>query len=192
MNPFETYQTYLSLKNHFSNLQYDCFKYNFKTSSSVSSFEKRRDKYQFIKLSKHKDIINFIISNIMKDNCQWIGDLFNDQAELNYINWKKTQESITYIFSNEINNLLTTFNDNFIVKNGKYPFLFKLYQKQKVSTETIIILNEILNFLPHWYTTIEDKLIFPSYYLKIVKYKPFIKYDLNKCKKILKESFYSL
>jgi len=49
VTPFETYQHYLSLKNHFTNPKYDFFKYGAKTRASVTSFNKRKDKYWFEK-----------------------------------------------------------------------------------------------------------------------------------------------
>ena len=52
VTPFETYQHYLSLKNHFTNPKYDFFKYGAKTRASVTSFNKRKDKYWFEKTSR--------------------------------------------------------------------------------------------------------------------------------------------
>ena len=49
VSPFETYQHYLSLKNHFTNPKYDFFKYGAKTRASITSFNKRKDKYFFEK-----------------------------------------------------------------------------------------------------------------------------------------------
>ena len=63
---FETYQHYLSLKNHFTNPKYDFFKYGAKTRASVTSFNKRKDKYWFEKTSRKysdEEVVDFLVSN---------------------------------------------------------------------------------------------------------------------------------
>jgi hypothetical protein len=82
MSPFETYQAYLGLKNHFSNPKYDYFKYK-KTRATLASFNRRADKYFFEKSSRKyndKEIVNFLVSNfVATDNPQsiWIGEIIN-------------------------------------------------------------------------------------------------------------------
>jgi hypothetical protein len=67
MSPFETYQAYLGIKNHFSNPKYDYFKYK-KTRATLTSFNKRKDRYFFEKTSRKyqdKEIVNFLVSNFV-------------------------------------------------------------------------------------------------------------------------------
>jgi len=62
VTPFETYQSYLSMKSHFTNQKYDFFRYGGKSRATMSSFNKRKDKYWFEKTSrKYSDdeIVNF-------------------------------------------------------------------------------------------------------------------------------------
>ena len=49
---FAAYALWNALKLHFTSDSYDYFKYNGKTSISVTSFENRKDKYHFYKLSR--------------------------------------------------------------------------------------------------------------------------------------------
>lgn len=49
MAPFEVYVNYLALKSHFSSPKYDYFKYNKKVRASLTSFNKRKDRYFFEK-----------------------------------------------------------------------------------------------------------------------------------------------
>jgi hypothetical protein len=185
---FEAYQTYLALKQHFTKPGYDFFKYNGKVKVQASSFDVRKDKYQFHKLSKHKDPINYLVSNFVYNDIKWVGDLFSDPSKDAYTKWQKYQQSITYNFTNELNNLLTKFNENFIVTNGQHPYLLKLYRTGEVSLETMIILDDILGYSKHWNKQISDTILWPSIYQKMVKYKPFISYDKFKCRKALKSS----
>ena len=69
MSPFETYQAYLGIKNHFSNPKYDYFKYK-KTRATLASFNRRADKYFFEKSSRKysdKEIVDFLVSNFVAD-----------------------------------------------------------------------------------------------------------------------------
>ena len=66
VTPFEVYQKYLSLKQHVNKKDYDFFKFNGRVRAKESSFEKRRDRHHFIRLSKiYKDdeITRFFVSN---------------------------------------------------------------------------------------------------------------------------------
>ncbi len=52
MTGYEAFSLYESLKLHFNKDSYDFFKYNGKTNVTVTSFENRKDKYHFYKLSR--------------------------------------------------------------------------------------------------------------------------------------------
>ena len=67
VTPFETYQTYLSMKSHFTNRKYDFFKYGGKSRATITSFNKRKDKYWFEKTSRKysdQEVIDFLLSNL--------------------------------------------------------------------------------------------------------------------------------
>lgn len=189
MTPFEAYRTYLAIKQHFTQKSYDYFKYNGKVNVRADSFDTRRDKYQFHKLSKHRDPINYLVANFINSDVKWVGDLLSDNAEQIYTDWLKKQQSLTYNFTNELNNLLTNFEDNLIVKDGQHPYLLKLYRQGIVGIETMVILNDLVNFFPYWDRTIEDRVLWPDARMKILKYKPFVQYDAEKCKKVLNDHF---
>ena len=69
VRPFEVYQKYLSLKQHFNKTNYDYFKFNGKVRANESSFDRRRDKHHFVRLSKiykEEDLTKFLVSNFVK------------------------------------------------------------------------------------------------------------------------------
>jgi len=69
MVPFDTYKTYLALKNHFTKDSYDYHKYQGKSRASLQSFYKRRDRYWFEKLSRQKEdkeVIDFFVANFIR------------------------------------------------------------------------------------------------------------------------------
>lgn len=188
MTPYEAYKLYLALKNHFTT-KYDYFRYNGKVKVDGNSFDTRKDKYLFQKLAKHKDPQNLIVSNMVDRDCSWVGDLFTPEAQDCYTDWLKRQQSLSYIFKNDLDRLLPDFDSNFIVKSGQHPPLLKLYLQRKIGIETLIILQDIIGFFKHWNKCIDDTIIWPGIYTKTQKYKPFIRYDISKFKSCLRDQF---
>lgn len=190
MDAFKAYKTYLALKSHFGNKNYDYFKYNGRARASLKSFENRRDKYFFTKLANHRDVVNFLASNFLEGDLNWVGDLVNEEiAEKNYRAWKKRIESLTYIFTNELDKLDDDYNSNLVVTEGQHPLLLKLLLRKEISPETFLILNDITPFTGCWNRRIEDKIIWPATYMKLKKYRPFFTIDLEKFKKIVVKKF---
>ena len=71
---YQMYVYYLAIKRHFTS-NYDFHKYNGKINASVTSFETRKDKFFFYKLSKKTDAKNFILANLVENPNIWIGDM---------------------------------------------------------------------------------------------------------------------
>jgi len=191
MTGYEAYKLYVALKNHFNSDTYDYFRYGGKTRANAKSFEMRHDKYFFNKLAKHKDTERFVLANIVEDNPNvWVGDLANEQqAENNYKTWLKRQESLSYVFTNDLDNLSPSYNDNLVVEGSNHPLLLKLLMQKKVSLETIVILNDLCGFFRHWNKKIEEDVIWPMVYKKCKKYRPFLKFDKDKLKQIVVDKF---
>ena len=192
MSPFEVYQSYLSLKSHFSNPKYDFFKYNKKVRATLTSFNKRSDKYWFEKTSRKypdKEIVNFLVSNfVATDNPQnvWIGEIINS-GERTYVEWMKRQQSLTYLFKEQSEELLseTKLEDAFSCSKGHPPIL-KKFLGGKISPEVMVIYDKIFQFG----NVFDKKLLDPVWEivsLKIRKYNPFIHIDVSDYKQLLRE-----
>ena len=81
MIPLDVYRTYLSVRNHFTNDNYNFFKFGGKTKASSGAFEKRRDRYIFDKVSKdYKDdeIALLFVSNFIAKEKFWIGNTLSE------------------------------------------------------------------------------------------------------------------
>ena len=103
MSAFDAYKEYLALKNHFSKPGYDYFKYNGKLKVNADSFNSRKDKLFFQKLSKHSDVRNFLVANLSKNEKAWIKDLaYSEEAEKTYKDWLKRTQSLTYTIKNDL------------------------------------------------------------------------------------------
>lgn len=187
MSPFEAYELFLATRMHFTNPSYDAIKYNFKIKSDINTFYKRQDKYHFAKLAKHKDPKGLLIANFVENDTSWAGDLFSDKSNETYVEWLRKKESLTYMVSKELNSLDDTFINYFKCKNGQHPKLMKMVQQKKISIETLIVSNDILDFFPWWDKKITDTIIWPKLRLKCIKYSKFLQYDKKKMKKIIQE-----
>ena len=192
MSPFETYQTYLSMKSHFTNSKYDFFKYGGKSRATVTSFNKRKDKYFFEKTSRKysdKEIVDFLVSNFVAADTPgnlWIGEIINS-GERTYADWMRRQQSLTYLFKEQSTELFSENELETVFNCSKgHPLVFKRFLSGKLSLETFVIYEKIFGFSK----TFDKKLLDPVWEcvsLKIKKYSPFIQVDIFSYKKILKQ-----
>ena len=191
MSAFECYKEYLALKNHFSSPNYDYFRYNGKLKVNSTSFDQRKDKLFFQKLAKHPDVHNFLVANLSKNDKAWIKELaYSDDAERVYKDWLKRNQSLTYVVANDLSQLDSPFDGNFIVsKTQSHPRLLQLYLGGHVTLETVCILLDITKAKKHWDSKMEFDPIYDEVRKKIEKYTPFIKYDKAKIKKIVLDYF---
>jgi len=191
VTPFETYQHYLSLKNHFTNPKYDFFKYGAKTRASVTSFNKRKDKYWFEKTSRKysdKEVVDFLVSNFTAtDNPQnlWIGEIINS-GERNYAEWMKRQQSLSYLFKEQSNELFSENELESVFDCSKgHPIVLKKFLSGTISLETLVIYNKIFLFGNTFDKKLDDP-VWETVSLKLKKYSPFINIDVFQYKKILR------
>lgn len=191
---YEAFGLYESLKLHFTKDSYDFHKYNGKSNISVTSFENRKDKYHFYKLSrkfsKKEDLIEFLVANFVERDSLWVGDLLTEDAEVNYRSRQKILQSLSYEFTDDLTKLFNGIDDpNEVIKvvDGDYPVLLTYTLQKETKIETLCILNSILSFLPMWDKKITDTIRWPNLKRKIVKYTAFLPKDVVKYKLILKK-----
>lgn len=190
MTPFETFKLYVSIRNHFNQKNYDYFLYNGKSRTSQESFEKRKDKMFFLKLSKHDDVLGFLVSNFLENSKTWIKELaYSENAEKIYNDWLKRKQSLTYQFKQDISKLDDDFNGLFKVEYNQHPIILKSYLSGDVSLETFCIMLEITNSKKYLDKSLESDIIWEELSLKVKKYTPFIHYDREKMKKICLDKF---
>jgi|TARA_B110000196_G_scaffold27266_1_gene20572 hypothetical protein len=184
MTDYEAYQNYLAMKLHFGG-NYDFHKYNGKVSATLESFEKRKDKYKFARLSKKlsdPQILDFYLANFIRGK-EWIGDF--DQK--NWVAHKKIVQSLQYFYENDLEKLLTT-SDNFDIlfkcKDGNHPKLIKAYLGKKITLETLVILEKVLQYRKSFDEDIKEKFIWPKVSKLIGKYEPFMQVSARKYRMI--------
>ena len=193
VTPFEVYQKYLSLKQHFNRVDYDYIKFKGKVRANASSFENRKDKHHFVRLSKiykEEDLTKFFVSNFVKSSDLWIGNLTSPEGRENYISWKSKIQSLPYVFENEVDEILDDYNDFntlFDCVDGQHPPVLRSVFGGDLSIESFIIMDSILRFSSVFNQKIEESVIWPNLYSMCIKYAPFLVVNKQKYVDILKK-----
>jgi len=160
VNGYHAYQIYQSLKLHFTS-DYDAVKYNFKTAVRQDTFERRRDRYFFEKLSRRfnkEKLIHYFTSNLIQNPNAWIGDM-SDEIYNAYI---ARYDKLTYMLSQDMNlmsdkeysfdQLCTTSDDN-----TTNVFLESL-RTDEIHLESVVLVDIMVNFLNRLKSDLSDPL----------------------------------
>ena len=192
VTPFETYQAYLGMKSHFTNPKYDFVKYGGKSRATMTSFNKRKDKYWFEKTSRKysdQEVIDFLLSNFVNaTNPQnlWIGEIINS-GERTYAEWKMRQQSLTYMFKEQSENLLSENDLEKVFNCSKgHPIVLKKYLGGEISLETLSILEKVFSFKGKFDKKLKDP-VWETVSMKLKKYLPFLNINVFQFKKILRD-----
>ena len=192
MEPIDVYLMYCAMKAHFGKSDYDFVDYKGKTKIKRESFYKRKDRSFFAKLSRkyktEEEIKNYFISNFIKDKKGYIGN-FNDEI---YNSWKLKRQGFFDLFELEMKPLVESFEDLFVVENKQHPKLMKEFLGGRISLETLIIMDELVNFDPNWNRELEDDIIWLDLRNLMDNYERFLTIDREQYKirllKLIEES----
>ena len=192
MTPYQVYTEYLALKSHFTNKNYDYFKYNKKVRATITSFNRRKDRYFFERTSRKlsdKEIVDFLVSNfIATTNPEnlWIGEIINS-GERNYAEWMKRQQSLSYLYREQMQKFFSEnkLEDAFNCSKGD-PLILKKFLGGEISIETLSICEKIFCFREKFDKKLDDP-VWETVSLKLKKYLPFLNIDMFRYKKILRQ-----
>ena len=193
LGPYETFCLYLALKNHFSKESYDYFKYQGKTNISKNSFLNRKDKFQFQKLCRMYDeteMLDFMVANFLNDEKIWVGDLLQDEAKDRYMEYLKRKQSLSYRFENELDLLINSAKGGlkglFKPQDGQLPVISGYYY-QIAGIETLSLLDYFVGYFDKYDAQFKDDYLWGKLRMKCKKLLPFMNFDKNKIKDILKD-----
>ena len=177
MEPIDVYLMYCAMKAHFGKTDYNFIKYGGKSRVSRNSFFKRKDRYLFVKLSKkyktENEIRNYFVANFMMEQRGYVAN-FNDE---NYEKWQNRQNNFHDIFTNEIQPMIQDFNSLFEIKKSEHPKLMKEYLGKRISLETLIILDELVEYSKKWNEHLKDDILWPDLKKLMNNYKWFLTFD---------------
>ncbi len=194
MNGFEVYKIYLAVKLHFTSKgrSYDFHKHLGRTTARLETFTKRRDRYFFHKLSKsynNNTIVDYFVSNFVTNTNLWVGDIIGKTGDDNYKQWSKKIDALHYYYEQDIDYILEQdykFDDLFKSVNGQHPPILKMFLSKRINFETVLILDEILSFTKQLNKNINEKVLWPKLYDRMIRYRAFLNYNLTKYKMTLK------
>lgn len=188
MKGLEAYRMYLAMRNHFRSKTYNFLKSPY-SKAKPETYDKRKDKYFFVKLSRkydEKQLAQFYLSNFLADNCEWIGAM-SANGERNYIEYQKRIQSLSYMFRSDAEVMREVCDDfDCLFRGSPHPTLIKLWLGKKINLESVVIMEKIFDFVkdvkatdPVWETCRQ----------KITKYVPLLEVDTTKHKKVLQQLF---
>lgn len=188
---YDIYRQYLAFKLHFSNPKFDFFESNGKTNAKETTYQQRNDFWFFEILSKKlndNEVNEYLLASFVSSETPqkvWIGDIKTEGKE-KWLKWQGRQASLPYIFTQDIERLKENdFNSWFDTSKG-HPYLLKTFIRDRISLESLIILDIIIPFMLYWDRDLKDPL-WQTLSFKIKKYKPFLSINKDKYKKILKD-----
>ena len=189
MNGFDAYSTYNAFKLHFKGGgSYDYFTFNGKTNLKISSYEKRRDRYQFEKIasriSKEKFLDKMLVEQKKKATF-WIGDILTRENDLEYLKWRGFIEAFeTYNLKKEVSPLIElaflndskTFKEIWLegLERKQHPRIFKMILKKEIQPETFICIDQKYGFVSEINSVLEEDPIWNDYYIFLKKYYKFV------------------
>ena len=192
MEPIDVYLMYCAMKAHFGRGDYDFVTYKGKPRIKRETFYKRKDRSFFVRLSRkyktEEEIKNYFVANFIKDKKGYIAN-FSDE---NYESWKLKRQGFFKQFEVEMKPLVETFEDLFRVENGQHTKLMKEFLGSRVSLETVIVLDELVNFDNAWNKELEDDIIWLDLRNLMNNYERFLTIDQEQYKirllKLIEES----
>jgi hypothetical protein len=189
---FKAYKVYVALRAHFTGT-YDYIKYGGKMKVGEQAFLKRRDRFFFAKIERKysKELEFFFVSNFINDTTNWSGTLVNNQATQIYDEWQKRIGSLGYMFEQDCLHLASvgSFTELIQCDNLNHPLLLKEFLGNRISLETLCVLNSIINLVGRWKLEEDFDIVWKETKQRIIKYSPFINIEPRRFAKILRKVF---
>jgi len=195
MHGFDVYRTYLAMKLHFSNDKFDFFQYDGKVNAKETTYQDRNDFYFFETVARkynETEIKEYMLASFVEAEDPtkvWIGDIKRAGRDC-WLVWAKRQQSLAYIVEQDFDSVVKymeeaqcSFNNLFETMGG-HPPLLRLFYKQRLNIETLIVLDLILGYGTIWNDRLKDPL-WEQLSFKIKKYKPFLSIPSKKYKAML-------
>jgi hypothetical protein len=196
IEPYDVFKYYMAMKLHFGPREYDCIKYNFKTSVTQKSFYNRKDRYHFAKLGRKFDdpdsMIDFMVSQFVNQK-EWIGDMLGKEADRLYNEYRKRHESLGYLFEQDLQRLgdtVNAFDELFAPQDSSpYPRIVAEHMAESVLLESVVILNKLTGFMRAADKSVSDPIIWPGLSRLIWQYGPFVQVDKDTARKKVLHTF---
>lgn len=185
----------MAIKLHFTRDSFNVFKNRGVVKGTREAFNARNDRYMFERLARKfpvdKDIIQFFVANFAYGNESAVYS--GEESDTFYMEWLKTKQSITKVFTDDLNTILMDaykkkLKEEAIINftSNEYPTILNLYLGKQIGIETVSILNDIDNMVTQWKDNDAVVLLWENELRRIEKVSGFIKYESSRLMPIYK------
>jgi hypothetical protein len=197
MTPFDVWSTYTAMTLHFrKDSKYDAFQFNFKgPRCKRETFMLHRQRYAFERIARvypqKNSTIEYFLANLLDGNT-WIGSMNEDS----YAQWQGRVQRMDYDFRSSLSDLSNNASsfDSIIKPDSpeELPPIYLAYNRGKLSIETLVILDHLVNYTSSINKFVSDPLeIVSDITYRVAHYKPFLrsKIDVLKAKQTVLNLF---
>ena len=192
---YRAYERFMAVRLHLYS-SYDFFKYGGKMRPmTTKAFLEKPGVFFYKKLDRlyqsELDLTEFFLSNLIETEERWIGNLNKPEAGARFLAWRKRIESWSYEFKQDLLTIQEDYDNIFSAflvpkKGSEYPPALKMYMLRKISIETLIACDSVLDFMPTWQKKIRDPAAWKTIGFMIEKYRPFLAFDRDEMHTIMK------
>ncbi len=190
------YRMYLAAKLHFMTDKYDITECHAKVRVSHKAFSERNQQALYEKFADKFDtkleMAQYLIANFAYGAWGNTDIVYGTaESDQNYKEWNRRKQSLTQVFKNDLSKIrlewesnedMTPFTEDLTSKFPKIPHLFQMYIGKHITLETIIMLDKFQPFLKVWKENMGQ--LFEDEMRRIIKTKPFVRFDEKKMKPI--------
>jgi len=196
METSDAFEIYASLKAHFNpNGKYDYFRYGGKLGNfDINNVKHKRLFHRLSnKYAIKMDMEDYCVGNLMFGESEYIWEFQEEPMRL----YQKNKASILYHLDRDVTWIINNLKDNGLLWKDLYEFdnkykippLYRMARQECIELETLVILDDLAPCIEYWNETITlcfpERLEWPDFFMKLKKYKPFLKINKAKSKKII-------
>ena len=193
----KAYQMYLAVKLHFMSDSYDITKHRGRVMTSKEKFAEQNRENLYVKFAdkfeNKQQMAQYLIANFAYGawgNTDIVSG--TSEADQNFTEWNRRKQSMTQVFKQDlakirlhcdVNNM--DFNKDLACKFPQIPVMFQMFLGNHITLETLIIIDRFDPFLDNWKQNLGN--LFKDEIRRVIKARPFVKFDSSKVEPIFLE-----
>jgi hypothetical protein len=182
MTPQEVFHAVIAIRLHFSDWEYDYFRYHGRVKNAVYD-PSETNSFFYAKIAQERDPEFFVAANLVENHRRWVGDFAKDRVT--YARRSGNVGKLSYLIPQELDKLAPDFDANIHCEPGRHPRLIRAYLGGMVSLETAAILTDVAECLPYWREVMAEDAVGLGVATRLWKYIPFIRYDREKISNLI-------
>ncbi len=192
------YRMYLAAKLHFTTDKYDITEFHAKVRVSRKAFDERNQCSLYEKFADKFDskleMAQYLIANFAYGAWGNTDIVYGTaESDQNFKEWNRRKQSLTQVFKTDLSKIKLEWETNNMLPlihdlNSEFPrvpHLFQMFLGKHITLETLIIIDRFNPFLETWKKNMGQ--LFQEEIRRIIKTKPFIRFDEKKMKPIFVE-----